>query len=333
MDIDFVVTWVDDADGNWIKKRDEYGLGTNASLNGEERYRNWNNFECWFRAVEKFAPWVHRVFLITEGHLPKWINKKNDKLICVKHSDYIDKKYLPTFNSNVIETNIMNIKSLSENFVLFNDDTILNKQVKPTDFFSKNGKPKDTGIFSPIIPQRNSADHMVLNNVEIINSYFTSREVLRNNFFGFFNLKYSKYIVKNFSVLPWSRILGFYDTHIPVSYRKSSFDQFWRKEKKSLLNNNTHRFRTDKDISHWVIRYWQLCNKNGFESRKVNFGKYYDIAKDLEKVCIDLKKSKHSMLCLNDSNGINSNEDFIKYKSVLNRALFSKFPQKSSFEV
>ena len=50
--IDFVLTWVDGSDPDWLAQRREYqpGRGTDA---GESRYRDWDNLQYWFRGVEK----------------------------------------------------------------------------------------------------------------------------------------------------------------------------------------------------------------------------------------------------------------------------------------
>lgn len=332
MNIDFVVTWVDEKDEKWQSRKNYYSGESSKILNDESRYRDWNNFQFWFRSVEKYAPWVHKVFLITEGHIPSWINKNNKKLVCIRHSDYIDQKFLPTFNSNVIELNLVNLKTLSEHFVLFNDDMFINKPVTPNDFFSKQGVPKDTGIFSPLIPQRNSMDHTVLNDIDIIASHFRTHEVLKTSFFKFFNWKYSLQIVKNLTVLPWNKILGFYDTHLPVSYKKSTFQTVWSLEKDVLTENNQHKFRSNSDVSHWIMRYWQLCSKNGFTTRKISFGKYYEIATNIQQIVRDLREKNHALICLNDSATIFP-KDFSMYRSILNKSLEAKFPERSSFEI
>ncbi|WP_293731027.1 Stealth CR1 domain-containing protein, partial [uncultured Actinobacillus sp.] len=67
--IDFVVTWVDGNDPVWQASKAKYAKEANVILNSEARYRDWEIFKYWFRAVEKYAPWVNKIFLITEGHL------------------------------------------------------------------------------------------------------------------------------------------------------------------------------------------------------------------------------------------------------------------------
>lgn len=100
--IDFVIIWVDDRDPEWQKSYEEYSrkeFGDVRSI----RFRDWGTLKYWFRGVEQFAPWVNKVFFITCGHYPKWLNLDHPKLKFVKHSDYIPQKYLPTFNANTIE--------------------------------------------------------------------------------------------------------------------------------------------------------------------------------------------------------------------------------------
>ena len=60
--IDFVVPWVDSNDPEWIKIYNHYRPETPIVNNA--RFRNWNLFRYWFRAVERYAPWVNKVFLI-----------------------------------------------------------------------------------------------------------------------------------------------------------------------------------------------------------------------------------------------------------------------------
>ena len=91
----------------------------------------------WFRGIEKFMPFVNKIFFVTWGHIPEWLNTDNEKLVIVNHRDYIPEKYLPTYNSNVIEMNFHRIKDLSECFVNFNDDMFITDYVTEDYFFKK----------------------------------------------------------------------------------------------------------------------------------------------------------------------------------------------------
>ena len=99
--IDVAIPWVDGNDPEWQKLKDQYSEVKSADKS-DSRYRDWDNLIFLFRGIEKFWPWVNRVFLITCGQKPQWLNVNCEKLILVNHSDYIPKEYFPTFNSNTI---------------------------------------------------------------------------------------------------------------------------------------------------------------------------------------------------------------------------------------
>ncbi len=133
-EIDFVILWVDGSDADWLKERQKYDetIDADKAIN---RYRDWNTLKYWFRGVEKFAPWVHKIYLVTWGYIPKFLDIENEKIEIINHEDICDKKYLPLFNSSAIELNINKIKGLSNKFVYFNDDMFIIKKTKPSDFF------------------------------------------------------------------------------------------------------------------------------------------------------------------------------------------------------
>lgn len=186
--IDIIVPWVDGTDLKWQKEKSEYMEKrlVDSKANSAIRYQDWNNLQYWFRAVEKFMPWVHRIFFVTWGHVPEFLDTSNPKLRIVKHQEYIPDKYLPTFNSNTIEMNYHRIKDLSENFVLFNDDVIPLKPVGETYYF-KNNRVCEQAVESPIMPvDIGDISHwsciMKSNNILFINRHFNKRDVQKKTF-------------------------------------------------------------------------------------------------------------------------------------------------------
>lgn len=325
--IDFVITWVDGNDKDWQDKKKEHEYNINEEMNTQSRYRDWEILKYWFRSVEKHASWVNRIFFITEGHVPSWLDESNEKLIIVKHEEFIPKEYLPTFNSNAIELNIHNIKELSECFVSFNDDMFINNDVTPSDFF-KDGIPKDSGVFSPIIPLSNTIDNIILNNIEIINDNFNKNKILKKYLFKFFNIRYGKHLIKNFSTLPWNKILGFYDNHIPISYNKKIYTNVLENQNTLVLKTIKNKFRTREDINHWIVRYWQICS-GYFIPRSTKFGAYYNLGVEQQSVLKDIREGSHKILCLNDNDLM---DDFEKNKNSLIREFERKYGEKSSYE-
>ena len=124
MDIDFVITWVDMNDPEWLEEFSRYRYDKHNTRNGvsEARFRDNGFLRYWFRGVEKFAPWVRKIHFIVNGRTPEWLDTSNPKLHIVRHADFIPAEFLPTFNSVVIERYMHHIPGLSDHFVYFNDD-------------------------------------------------------------------------------------------------------------------------------------------------------------------------------------------------------------------
>nr|CAD7569097.1 unnamed protein product [Timema californicum] len=100
------------------------------------------------RSLEKFAPWIRHVFLVTNGQIPYWLNLDNPRLTLVTHEEiFVNLSHLPTFSSPAIETHIHRIHGLSQKFLYLNDDVMLGKEVWPEDFetFAKGQKQKQFG--------------------------------------------------------------------------------------------------------------------------------------------------------------------------------------------
>lgn len=331
MDIDFVVTWVDGSDKNWREKKSKYSL-EDLCDDRENRYYDWDLFKYWFRGVEKFTPWVRKVFLVTDQQVPSWLNLDNTKLQVVDHTEYINKDYLPTFNSSVIEDYLHNIKGLSKNFVYFNDDLFVVKSMSQEDFF-KNGKPCDMVAFQPIIanPTNNVMSYLYLNDTLILANHFDKRKCVKNNPRLFFNLKYPiKYLVYNFLEMMFPQFTGMYSVHGPAPYLKSTFEEVWEKEGEALAKASKSKFRSSTDINQYLFREWQKLSGNVYPRNVHRYLGYYEIADNNDLLCEAIRKQRKKIVCINDCNEI---KDKNSVKRELQDAFESIFPNKSSFEI
>ena len=57
--IDFVLTWVDGSDPDWLAQRRNISLAGELTP-GRADTATGDNLQYWFRGVEKFAPWVNK---------------------------------------------------------------------------------------------------------------------------------------------------------------------------------------------------------------------------------------------------------------------------------
>jgi hypothetical protein len=93
------------------------------------------------RSVEKFMPWIGRVFIVTDGQTPDWLDSSNPRVRIVDHAEIIPSRYLPLFNSSAIEMFIHKIDGLAEHFIYANDDMFAGGPLEPSYFFDSNGNP------------------------------------------------------------------------------------------------------------------------------------------------------------------------------------------------
>lgn len=327
MKIDFVVPWVDGSDSEWLAERQKY---SNKIIQND--YRDWGLFKYWFRSIEKYAPWVNKVYFITYGHLPTWLNINHPKLVIVNHKDYIPEEYLPTFSANCIELNLHRIQGLSEHFVYFNDDTYLCNMTKPRDFFV-DGLPTDTAIINPVAPARyDTICNMMVNNIGIINDNFNKKKVMLRDFWKWFNVKYGKLNLLNLIFLPWGNWPGLLQQHLPSSLLKSSYEELWNEHYDILNNASLNHVRNFKvDVNQWLIKEWQIA-KGNFSPTNIKRGKYFLVKNycDAENVVKYMNKNKPKMVCVNDHVEGLEIEKIIEY---LQSEFDKKFPSKSKFEV
>ena len=335
MKIDFVVTWLDANDPEWKTSYRKYrGYGHPED---KGRFRNWDIFRYWFRAVENYAPWVNKVFLVTNGKKPDWINPNNPKLVLVNHSDFIPAKFLPTFNSCAIEININRIKDLSEHFVYFNDDFYINSPVLPYYYFKK-GLPRDCNaekfsispIYSPEEKFRNRIQ--VWCDVAVLNYHFDRQSVIRQSPWKWYGPHlWGKHLLATALLYGKHNFEAFALRHNEQPMLKSIIQEIWDKEP-LMCEQTCTQFRQDSSLNPYIIRYWQFATNRFYHMRK-NYGKYFAIGIDSkEKIRSALFSSKLKSICLNDS-ALCSDESCVDYKKMLHDTFEIKFPNKSSFEL
>ena len=337
--IDFIITWVDGNDPNWQAEKEKYrGTGGDKRAN---RYRDWDTLRFWFRGVERFAPWVNRVYFVTCGHLPAWLDTSNPKLQIVNHKDYIPQEYLPTFSSRPIDMNFHHIGELSEHFVYFNDDMFLIRPVERNDFF-KNGLPCDAAIQDVVPPigkgengEKLTGDALytaVFYNTAVINRNFDKKSVIAANRGKWFSKNYGKLVFKNIILNSWNYFTGFKTVHLPYSYLKSSYREVWEKEPEVLAEACRHKFRTSTDVNHFIFSYWQFA-KGTFSPRDLSIGKLMSLSNDEKRntrIYETIKTQRLKMICINDQF---SGSNFEEVNQNLVDSFMSILPDKCSFEL
>lgn len=332
--VDIVVTWVDGGDPKWQAKKAMYTQDTAQSKDGVERYRDWEIFRFWFRAVEQYAPWVRKVFLITDDQVPDFINLSCEKLVVVDHRDIIDNAFLPVFNSCAIEANMYKIPDLSEHFIYFNDDVFLSRPVTVSDFFC-GGLPRYTAQARPLHPPYiNSLHaHQVMTSAGLINRTFDIKKQIKDHPEKWFSRRNKAAIKHNRMMYHYGYISGFSWSHLGVPYLKSTWETVAAKFSKEFQETSSHRFRSCFDVVHYIVIMWEMMTAH-FEPVK---HKYYGQSVDTYRVSrfdivLDHFREKNNMMiCLNDSDGLDY-KTFLQQKEQIKDVFLEVFPEKSSFE-
>jgi len=333
--IDFVVPWVDGSDPLWQQEmRKHSGEDLSSSDSRDSRYRDWGLLKYWFRGVEQCAPWVHRVYFVTNGQLPEWINLAAPKLVHVKHADYMPEEYLPTFSSHPIELNLHRISELSEHFVYFNDDFFLLRRVSP-EFFFRDGLPVLSSELRPIIarPHYKGMANIHINNMQFINNRFKTGEIVKNRKNWFSPQTHSwKAVAFNLFFSRFEYCIGFRNPHFAVPTRKSTMERVWQEDPGLLDAVSRRRFRDTRDVSQYLFRYWQYATNQFVAEKADRIGKYYEIQNDTDTVCRVIRKRLVPQVILNDMALVSAEEDVRRVREELIAAFESIFPEKSQYE-
>jgi hypothetical protein len=306
--IDVVYTWVDSNDPVWSMKKNQY-IKKNESLLGNyatdiARFSNHNELFYSIKSVEKNLPWVNRIYIVTDKQIPDWYDaEKNNKIKIIDHTDIINKKYLPTFNSHVIEANLHKIEGLSEHFVYFNDDVFVARKLPPGHFFKSNG-------LASLFISAKSLRKMLSRGYETptLSASMRSAELL--------NKKYK-----------FKPDVPLVHTYVPL--RKSMFEMAWNNFSIEINDFLANKFRTNEDLNlaTFLIPWLSYNQAKATIERDICY--YFNIrSRSAKSFYLALKRLKeiesmpHSF-CANDFNtNISPDEN---YSENLSNALKHQF--------
>lgn len=121
----------------YIWKPISISLDTEDEDASSNRFADNEELKYSLRSVEKYAPWIRKIFIVTNGQIPSWLDLDHPRISIVTHKEiYANKSHLPTFSSPSIETNIHRIPGLSKKFIYMNDDVFFGAEVWPDDFYT-----------------------------------------------------------------------------------------------------------------------------------------------------------------------------------------------------
>lgn len=241
--VDAVITWVNGNDKNWQEKINAYSESkiNFSSENHLKRYNSIGEIDIAIKSIIKFAPFIKNIFLVTDNQSPESFDslkslaqKKGINLELVDHKIIFSgfEEYLPTFNSCSIISMLFKIPNLSEHFIIFNDDTLIMREVSVDDFFI-NGEPIIRGKWQQFNENKTirKSYHKILTflDIPIKKNKYSFKKLQQNSA----KLALMDKYVRRF--------------HTPVCVRKSTLTNFFKKD--TLLRKNIqHRFRNENQF-------------------------------------------------------------------------------------
>ncbi len=141
--IDVVYTWVDGSQAEFQEQLQHFrkleGCDDYECI-GENRFYDNEELRFSLRSLERYAPWVRNVYIVTKDQVPHWLVTSHPRLTLVSHKSLFScADWLPTFNSHAIEWQLSRIPGLAKRFIYFNDDMFLGGPVAPSDFLTISG--------------------------------------------------------------------------------------------------------------------------------------------------------------------------------------------------
>lgn len=332
MKIDIVYLWVDDTDKKWRAEKDKWleiirgekPVYSDAAI--AARWRDNGEFLYSLRSVEKFAPWVNHIYIITGfNQVPKWLNTRHPKITIVPHEQIMPADAIPTFNATAIEMCIPNIPGLSEHFLLMNDDMFFNRPLSPSYFYDAHGRAR---IMFSNHSKRSKNIGQWMSRVD----EYTQTLILCAKFIhGFFGRNVYKYR----------------PSHGIDPYIKSSWIECRNHPLLTGLIDKQirNKFRTNNEFQRWLFNLYDLVTGRAtfIHSRARKHTRHkilntiyntifaYWIHKS-PVVCTDASRARTALLrapvfCINDSR--DTDETILRDNA---KFMAQRFPDKSSFE-
>lgn len=307
-DIDLVYLWVNGNDPKWIAKRQaSVGELSKSQEDCKARYVDNDELKYSLRSVEKYAPWIRRIFIVTDNQIPEWLDVSHPKIQIVDHTEILPPEAMPCFNSVILEHHLHKIPGLSEHFLYANDDMYINQPVAPETFFGEDFLPKVR------LNRRPLRKFTILFVTKVIGK----------------RLKNYAQTIQNAALMVEQKYGIYYGgkTHHNIdAYLKSSYQhvrQMFDREISATLPNHT---RSLNDVQRNIYSYVALAEKTGhlhYVSQRTSFRLHIHVRRLYKK----FERYNPVLFCMNDSQY--ANDDDRKYAIDFISKLF---PDKSLFE-
>jgi hypothetical protein len=138
--IDAVYTWEDANHPQYREQFRKYREAVGIPDPGAPSSHDGQRLRYSLRSLERHAPWVRQVYLVTNGPAPEWMVASHPRLTLVRHQDlFKDASLLPVFNPAALAWQLFRIPGLSRRFLYCSDDCFLGQAITLSDFVNGKG--------------------------------------------------------------------------------------------------------------------------------------------------------------------------------------------------
>ena len=310
MDVDLVYLWVDGNDPDWMARKAAFEGAPvgNDEANCKARWIDNEELRYSLRSAQRFAPWIRRVFIVTDGQTPAWLDTDNPKVRVVDHGEIMPPEARPCFNSAVIEWFLHRIPGLAEHFLYANDDMFFGAPVGPEFFFDPGGRP-----FVRLVPKGAGKLRYVVKKATGIGFGYYRRSLFR-------------------AANEVERVTGRYYSAVPhhnidayrVSDNRTVAERVFADRVAAMTG---HHFRTEGDLQRVAMSYWAMATGRAVE--KPVRGKNESVRVKIHKpgALEDMRRHSPALFCLNDSQRASDDD-----RARIGPFLEGLFPVPSDFE-
>lgn len=307
--VDLVYTWVDGSDPEWLRAREIHNESTDEqqlpSADSAARFTSNDELRYSLRSVDAFLPWVRKIYIVTAGQIPLWIDKENEKIEFVDHRELFGKpEDLPTFNSHAIESQIHHIPGLAEHFLYVNDDCLFGQPMHKNTFFTPHG-------YSIFFPSEKSYELEISNRLPINLAASNNAKLIRDEFGLNATLKFK---------------------HVAHPQRRSVLRTIEKNHSALIAETAAAKFRSSSDLSipSALAHYYGVALGTAVAG-DLSY-KYIDMGHpDAQlKLARLLWSDRPQVMCLNQVSG--SQVELVQQGKSLRHFLKYAFPWKSTFE-
>jgi len=306
--IDVVYTWVDGQDPEWRRRKaDAAGESYHEESSSDARFLSRDELRYSLRSLHMNAPWVRKVFIVTDDQTPSWLETAHPSVQVVSHKEiFSDPSVLPVFNSHAIESQLHHIDGLAEHFLYFNDDMFVGRPVAPQAFFLANGISRFFHSQTRVpMKAKNEADTPV-------DAACKNNRVLIEDTFGVT-------LTQTFQ-------------HVPYAMRRSVLAEIEERFPQAYRTTMASRFRSmqDHSIPSSLYQYYAFLTGRAVPG-SVRYGYIQLAVPDLgARLARALARRDWDSFCLNDA--YSTEAELERQNQILGPFLDAYFPIPSPFE-